>query len=355
MKNNQKMTYILSILGCVLMTVMILYFGISLYLKMTDTEPAVSNQVVQQGYTQEELDHAVQEAIAQYEVQMENEAGPSSADEVLQTLKTEIKSGTTLVQALRKVYKDEIVLASGGEYHFVPISDTLAKNDYKMENLSILENGELQYYVNDALASHKGIDVSKHNGTIDWQKVADDGVEFAFIRVGNRGYGVEGKLLEDTQFDINVADATKAGIKVGVYFYSQAITEAEVLEEAELVLRKIAPYQIDCPIVYDVEKVSGADGRMNNISVEERTRFTKLFCETIEKAGYKPMVYLNMEMGTLMLDLAQLEEYDKWFAYYNQDFYFPYAYKAWQYSDKGRVNGITGEVDLNIAFEPLWD
>ncbi len=352
MKNNSKMTLVLSIMGCVLMTVMILYFGISLYLKLSDTKPAASDAVVPQGYTQEELDNAVQAALAEQEALTKPEV---TADEVLDTLKSEIKSGTTLVQALRKLYKDEIVLASGGTYHFIPISDSLKHNDYKMENLSITETGELQYYVDDMLKSHKGIDVSKHNGNIDWKKVAADGVEFAFIRVGNRGYGAEGKLLEDTMFDANIQGAIQAGIKVGVYFYSQAITEAEVLEEAEMVLRKVAPYQISCPIVFDVEKVAGADGRMNEISVEERTRFTKLFCDTVANAGYKPMIYQNMEMGVLMLDLEQLEGYDKWFAYYNKDFYYPYAYKVWQYSDKGRVNGVTGDVDLNIAFEPLWD
>ena len=94
---------------------------------------------------------------------------------------------------------------------------------------------------------------------------------------------------------------------------------------------------------------------MNALSAEERTRLTKLFCETIENAGYKPMVYYNMEMAALMLNIAELEEYDKWLAYYNPDFYYPYDYDIWQYSHTGRVNGIEGDVDMNIAFEPVWD
>ena len=130
------------------------------------------------------------------------------------------------------------------------------------------------------VVSHKGIDVSKHQGNIDWTKVAADGVEFAFIRVGLRGYGTEGKLVEDEYFEQNIKGALQAGIKVGVYFYSQAITDAELLEEANLVLEKIKPYNVELPIVYDVEKVSGGKGRANDLSVEDRTRLTALLQRT---------------------------------------------------------------------------
>ncbi len=348
---KKSMTYSLCILGCILLIVMILYFGVSLYQKLDVSQPASSDSVISlQGYSQEELDAAVQAAVTENEIQIADAA----AAETLEQLKGYLLSGDSVVQSLRKMYKDELVLASGGRYHFIPILDSLAKNDYTENNLSILENGELQYFEDEALISHKGIDVSKHNGNIDWTKVAADGVEFAFIRVGNRGYGSEGKLLEDTMFDTNAAGANRAGVPIGVYFYTQAINEQELLEEVDLVLRKIAPYKVECPVVFDVEKVSGADGRMNSISVEERTRLTKLFCEKIEEAGYTPMIYQNMEMGAMMLDLTQLEEYEKWFAYYNKDFYYPYAYSIWQYSDSGVVDGIKGNVDLNIAFKPIW-
>ena len=205
------------------------------------------------------------------------------------------------------------------------------------------------------IISHKGIDVSKHQGAIDWNLVAQDGVEFAFIRVGFRGYGSEGKMVEDEYFVKNIEGALAAGIKVGVYFYSQAITEAEAQEEAEFVIERIRPYEIACPVVFDVERVSGAQGRMNDISVEERTALAVLFCQTIEQAGYKPMIYHNTEMGALMLDLTQLESYDKWYASYSDQIFYPYAYKIWQYSDKGSVQGINTDVDLNISFEPLWE
>ena len=217
-----------------------------------------------------------------------------------------------------------------------------------------MENGEFQYLTDGQVTSHKGIDVSSHQGNIDWNLVAQDGVEFAIIRVGYRGYGSEGRLVVDEKFENNIKGATAAGIKVGVYFFSQAINEAELLEEANLVLEQIAPYKIECPVVYDVEKTS-AQGRMNAISVEERTQLTKLFCQTIADAGYRPMIYHNTEMGALLINIAELEDYDKWYASYSDQMFYPYDYKIWQYSDKGKIQGISTDVDLNICFAPVWE
>ena len=164
---------------------------------------------------------------------------------------------------------------------------------------------------------------------------------------------------EITRFQITAIaenDAVIRGRKsfalLGVFPY--ALYEEEVLEEANLVLEKIAPYQLDCPVVFDVEKVSGA-GRMNALSVEERTALTELFCQTVQNAGYRPMIYYNTEMAALMLNLTELEEYDKWYASYSEQMFFPYEYKIWQYSDKGKVQGISGDVDMNISFAPLWE
>lgn len=363
-KKKGKGPYVLAMLGCLIVLVLVMYLGTALYVWLDEgieantrksaealgvaeelygedaasgeTEPGV------QTYTQEELSQAIEAA---------KEEGTA---EILDRIRTSFLEGTTTVETLRPFYPDELVLASSGTIHFEPIRENLKKNSYLEENRVILENGEYQYVVDGQVTSHKGIDVSKHQGNIDWNAVAADGVEFAFIRVALRGYGT-GKLVEDEFFDQNMEGAIGAGIKVGVYIYSQAINEEELLEEANLVLEKIAPYQVDCPIVFDVEKVAGADARMNNLTLEERTNLTLLFCQTIENAGYRPMIYHNMEVGVLMLDLETLESYDKWFAYYNQDMYYPYDYKIWQYSDRGTVNGISTEVDLNISFEPLWE
>ena len=357
-KKNNTIASILVMTGCLLVLVLVTYVAGILYSWIDSkfqnnandlaaaaeagSQTEESTQEVVKTYTQEEVDALIAEAKQQAEDEEENK--------ILSGIRDGLTSGTTMVETLRPYYPNELVVVSNGTFNFVPIRDDLQKNDYALENLNILEDGEVQYMQDGQGVSHKGIDVSKHQGNIDWTKVAADGVEFAFIRVGLRGYGTEGKLVEDEYFEQNVKGALQAGIKVGVYFYSQAITDEELLEEANLVLEKVKPYNIELPIVFDVEKVSGGKGRANELSVEERPRLTALFCQTIQDAGYKPMIYHNMEMGTLMLDLGQLEQYDKWFAYYNDDLYYPYAYKVWQYSEKGAVDGINEEVDLNIWF-----
>ena len=357
-KKNNTIASILVMTGCLLVLVLVTYVAGILYSWIDSkfqnnandlaaaaeagSQTEESTQEVVKTYTQEEVDALIAEAKQQAEDEEENK--------ILSGIRDGLTSGTTMVETLRPYYPNELVVVSNGTFNFVPIRDDLQKNDYALENLNILEDGEVQYMQDGQVVSHKGIDVSKHQGNIDWTKVAADGVEFAFIRVGLRGYGTEGKLVEDEYFEQNVKGALQAGIKVGVYFYSQAITDEELLEEANLVLEKVKPYNIELPIVFDVEKVSGGKGRANELSVEERTRMTAMFCQTIQDAGYKPMIYHNMEMGTLMLDLGQLEQYDKWFAYYNDDLYYPYAYKVWQYSEKGAVDGINEEVDLNIWF-----
>lgn len=341
--------------GILVVLVGVMYFGVWLLNRSEnpETEDALAEQITTV-YTQDEVDTL----LADFEIQAKEDALRAAKDkeaEILDGIQKSLSDGTSVLKTLRPYYPDKLVLASDGKYHFVPIKDNLKHHTYEESNLSVLENGEFQYSEDGQVISHKGIDVSKHQGEINWQQVAEDGVEFAFIRVAYRGYGEEGKLNVDECFEENIEGALAAGIKVGVYIYSQAITEEELREEAEFVLEKIAPYKIECPIVYDVEKVFGADGRMNSLSVEERTRMAVLFCQMIENAGYKPMLYHNMEMGVLMINLDELEGYDKWFAYYSDDFYYPYDYAIWQYTEKGNVKGVKGEVDLNISFKPLWE
>jgi len=362
-KNRRRTSVIgvgLAMLGCLVFLVAVMYGGMTLYERMTqhdgnagpaavtgdgeagqDSVEAISGAVV---YSQAELDEMISQAVTQ--------AQDAEADRILDGIKEALSGGTTTVETLRPYYPDDIVVVSGGRFHFVPINRELKLNQLDVANLNILENGEYQYLTDGQVTSHKGIDVSSHQGDIDWKQVAQDGVEFAIIRLGYRGS--EGKLVEDTKFEDNIKGASAAGIKVGVYFFSQAITTEELMEEANLVLEKIAPYKIECPVVYDVEKTS-KDGRMNNISVEERTQLTALFCQTIQAAGYKPMIYHNTEMGALMIDVAALEDYDKWYASYSDQMFYPYEYKIWQYSDKGRVAGISTDVDLDISFAPLWE
>lgn len=364
-KTSETLKRPLIVSGVLLVVLLALYFAGTVYMnglnRGTGESLEAGNTVSGETISGEnEFSGALNEEDAQEELLMrlmeEYENGVKDGEKnILEQLRLGLEDSTSVkIETLRSLYKEQLVVASGGKYHFIPLNDSMKKNDYLEENLNILESGELQYLKNGEVSSYKGIDVSKFQGKIDWSQVAQDGVTFAFIRVGYRGYGTKGTLVTDDTAEANIKGANEAGIKTGVYFYTQAITEAEILEEAQLVLDLIRPYRIDCPVVIDVERTDAADGRMNALGVQERTQLVKLFCETIEAAGYRPMVYHNLEMGAVMLDVEQLEEFDKWFAYYKIEMYYPYAYKVWQYSDKGRVRGISGDVDLDIAFEPLW-
>ncbi|MCD8380166.1 MAG: glycoside hydrolase family 25 protein [Lachnospiraceae bacterium] len=272
--------------------------------------------------------------------------------ELLDEIQALIESGYNSTGALRQVYaaSGQLLVATNEETVFVPILDSIAKHDLDLDNLQVLDDGEFQYVVDGEVISRKGIDVSKYQQDIDWEQVAADGVEYAFIRVGIRGYG-SGALVEDDYFAENVEEALAQGISVGVYFYSQAITVEEAVEEADFVLAAIEGLDITYPVVIDIEKVGEEGARADSLTQEERTEVCIAFCERIEEAGYTPMIYGNTETFTLLLDLEQIAEYDRWIAYYDEALCFPYEFAIWQYTHYGTVAGIDGSADLNIAFK----
>lgn len=349
-KKKEIVFYILTIISCLIAMTIVVIAALLIYDKILNKEEeavdaAADVEIIT--YSQEEVDLMLAEAIST----AESAARAQASEDILSRIQTSLTEGTTVVETLRPLYPDDIVVVSNGKFHFVPIRDDLKKHSLVEENLQILETGELQYVENGEVVSHKGIDVSRYQGNIDWTKVAADGVEYAFIRVGIRGYGEQGKIVLDEKFENNVKGALAAGIKVGVYFFSQAVTEEEALEEANVVLEAIAGYDITYPIVYDVEKTSASNGRMNQLTVEERTRMARVFVDRIKEAGYTPMIYANMEMWSVLIDMAAFEDVEKWFAYYSPNLYFPYEYAVWQYSDTGVVDGISEKVDLNISFK----
>lgn len=332
---------ILAVLGCIALILLIIYIVAAARINHGDDAETVGN--MKENYSYEEVQELLAEAT--------ETAKAEEAERILSGIKQGLTDGLGTAKALRPYYTDEIIVATGGRIRFFPIQDNLKKNTYTQENLVKLDDGELQYTDNEQVISRKGIDVSYHQGEIDWQKVAQDGVEFAFLRVGIRGYGT-GKVVLDEQFENNVKGALANGIEVGVYFYSQSVNQEEVLEEARVVLEQIAPYRITGPVVYDAEKVD--DSRTSKLSSTERTDMAVTFCETVKEAGYRPMIYLNLDTAFSMLELERLEEYDKWLAHYGSEMYYPYDYKIWQYSESAIVDGINGEVDLNISFEE-WE
>jgi GH25 family lysozyme M1 (1,4-beta-N-acetylmuramidase) len=192
-----------------------------------------------------------------------------------------------------------------------------------------------------------GIDVSEHQGAIDWSQVAGNGVSFAFIRVGARGY-TDGSIMLDEYFDVNIREAPAAGIKVGVYFYSQAITETEATEEADFVLQHLNGMTLDYPVVLDMETAPSEDGRVNTLPNSQWTSNARAFCERIESGGYRPMLYGNQN-DLLRFDRSLLETYDVWFAQFDvRSPSAPTDFAIWQFTSRGVIAGINTFVDLDI-------
>lgn len=296
-------------------------------------------------YTQADLNSYLEEA--------KTEAREEEKTQLLSQLKSKMSGGGTAIAMLRDFFTEDVVVYADGEYFFFPIEEKLKKHSYVYDNFKQLENGQIEYVDDtDVVLSKKGIDVSKYQGDINWEKVAKDGVGYAFIRAGVRG-STEGKVMKDENFTDNIEGAIDNGIEAGVYFFTQAVTEEEAIEEAEFVLDMIKPYDITYPVVLDIEEVTSANARTAELTKEEYTRNCIAFCETIKDAGYTPMIYGNLKTFLIMLDLEQLEDYRKWFAYYNEPVYFPYEFDIWQYSSKGSVSGIKGDVDLNICMKDL--
>ena len=197
-----------------------------------------------------------------------------------------------------------------------------------------------------------GVDVSSYQGSVDWEKAAEDGIDFAMIRVGYRGYGQEGKLMEDTVFRDNLQGALDAGLEVGVYFFSQAITEEEAREEADFVLELIDGYDLTYPVVFDWENITYDTARTDGIDSQTLTALADAFCRRVEEAGYQPMIYFNQYLAYLMYDLEGITQWPFWLAEYNETPGFYYTFQMWQYTDAGQVDGIQGEVDLNLRLMP---
>ena len=229
----------------------------------------------------------------------------------------------------------------------LPVNEDVPVNQYDAQAFSPAENGAITY--TGGYAAY-GIDVSSHQGEIDWAAVAADGIDFAMIRVGYRGF-TEGGLFMDEYFSANISGAAAHGIDIGVYFFSQAITPEEARQEADYVLEAISGCDIRYPIVYDWEYMHDSSARTEGIPAETITQCALAFCQRIQEAGYVPAVYFNNDVGYLTYDIGRISAYDLWLAEYDAQPDFYYNFQIWQYTDSGTVAGIETSVDLNIAFK----
>lgn len=196
--------------------------------------------------------------------------------------------------------------------------------------------------------SYPGVDVSSFQGVIDWEKVRASGIRFAMIRLGFRGYGQAGNMVEDEYARRNLEGAKKAGLEVGAYFFSQATSIDEVDDEIFFFMKTLGDFELTMPIVLDWEHVGVETARTNNVDAETLTAMQKHFCKTMVDFGYDPMVYFNWHLAENNLYLSELEDYPFWLALYQDRMTYPFRVEMWQYTCTGRVPGIQGDVDIDV-------
>ena len=227
--------------------------------------------------------------------------------------------------------------------------DAEAEDSGVQDALADADKSEIKKWQTGTGKTRAGIDVSKWQGEIDWDKVKNAGVEFAIIRAGYRG-SVTGAIVEDPYFQANMKGAAASGIPVGVYFFTQAVNEVEAVEEASAVLKLVTQFELDYPIFIDTEG-AGGNGRADGLDVETRTLVCEAFCRTIENGGYRAGVYASRNWYNNCLETTKLDHYSIWLAEYRSVPLYQGYYSMWQYTSKGQVDGIKGNVDLNLFYE----
>lgn len=247
-------------------------------------------------------------------------------------------------------HKGQVSVADGkGGQMWVPLYDSVPASNFAAGEFA--PDGTYIDYRGTQYKALRGIDVSEHQGTIDWQAVRNDGVDYAIIRAGYRGYS-QGQLFQDACFKANIEGAISAGLKVGIYFFSQAVNTAEATEEADYLLGIIKDYKIDLPVFFDWEQVTGVgETRVDKVDGATVTDSCLAFCSTVETAGYKAGVYFYRSLGYYDYELDRLTNLVFWVGApgSSPDFYYKHA--MWQYSFTGTVSGIEGGTDLNLLFE----
>ncbi|MBR4982781.1 MAG: glycoside hydrolase family 25 protein [Lachnospiraceae bacterium] len=278
--------------------------------------------------------------------------------EFLDKLKSMVENGEGMLTILQNFYPDYVIASSDGNYYFFPISETMEKNNFDLDKFTYPVyneetkewEGTATYMAGTEKEAKKGIDVSTFQGNIDWNKVKNTGIEFAIIRLGFRGYE-SGKIVLDNQYKNNMIGSLNAGLDTGVYFFTEALNEQEAIEEAEFVIENLKEYKINMPVVIDVEESANTEKtRTKDLTADQRTKNVIAFCERIKEAGYDVMIYGNLKSFMIMMNIEELESYDKWFAYYRYPFHFPYKIKMWQYTAYERIDGIEGKTDVNLMF-----
>lgn len=234
---------------------------------------------------------------------------------------------------------------------WIPVLKDVKLSSHPLELLKEKDSRMYSYDQNGDFNAMTGIDISSHNNVTDWEAVKADGIDFVMLRVGYRTYG-GGILHEDDKFKQYYRDAKAAGLKIGAYFFSQAVSEEEAVEEAQLTAKQLKGCELDFPIAFDWEIIfDDEDGaRTDRVSVDTLTNLTLAYCQNMESIGLRPMIYQNKRTSLLKYDLPRMQGIPFWLAEYGDGPTYIYDYDMWQYSCKGHVNGVEDKVDMNLSF-----
>ncbi len=225
------------------------------------------------------------------------------------------------------------------------------KNAYANDNFKLDEDGMMTYYIDNEVASCMGIDLSEYQGNVDFNAVKNQGFDFVMLRIGGRYYSEEGGFFADANFEDYYQGAKDAGLKVGGYFFSQAKNADEGRAEALYTLDKIKNLEFDYPIAFDWETIEGDSARTDNVSNEDLTAAAIAFCDAIEESGNKAIIYSNTQLMYYKYNLESLKDIDFWVADYEEHPSMYYNFTMWQYNIEGKVDGIEGNVDMNICMK----
>lgn len=279
----------------------------------------------------------------------ETEEGKSPRDRYAEAAEAELKAEEEAEQDdPSRDGKHTLLKYADGSEEWVLISPYLEKNTYDFTKLT-MKADKMAYYEDGKKTSYIGVDISKYNGDVDFTALKDAGMDYAMLRLGARGYG-SGQIVLDEKFTDNITKAQNVGMDIGIYFFSQAITVDEAVEEANFVIQNLVNYKVTYPVAFDMEYVLNDTARIETLSREEKTTIAKAFLDTVKNAGYKPMLYGTKEWLIKQVDLTKLTGYDIWLSQQEDIPDYPYQFQMWQYTLEGSVLGVDTEADLNISF-----
>ena len=337
--NHRKVFYFLNILFMCMITAASLAMTVILFVRLERLRS--EKQVEGSIYTDSQIE------------KIRYGAAQAERNRLLLEIQSSFESGNSTISMLRNLFPGDLVVMWEGRYYFYPVDRNLQTNPFSETDFAQGENGGMDYIGENAGVSvNRGVDVSALNGEIDWPKVAEEQIAFAMIRAASRN--TEGALEQDERFQENMSSAKSVGIRTGCYVDLDADSEKEAEEIAEFVLSNLSMTQkeMGAPVAVRVQ-IPDHSSSLSGQTREEWTQGVRAFCAKIKKAGYEPVIYANTAAFNMLLNMAELEEYDKWIADYGDYLYFPYKFRCWQYSLKGTVNGIEGDValDLSVSME----